>query len=373
MKVLSWNLSWANEVMPKIEYLRKQIFGKTFIVILQEVKPHVYDSLKELLSDIAHIEYSLSYRSPGKYDTNSRKLGIAILISKDIVVKNAKVIDRALMPDRTLMVDVTFNNMPLRILGLHSLTGCQHLKAKEVQYFSFAEAIDTYTPDIVGIDANEPQVDHYDISQMRFFDNYQNGNGCKTFFETMKQNALVDAFVKNYDKSNFVEGEYLTTSHIIKRGNKKVRYDFLFINKEKFNDYSCIYEYEGAVCAGSDHAAIIVEWKHNIYHMKLHPAPFAMIKSGQKTIELRLFDEKRQHIREGDEIVFTNTESGETLTKTVMKLHHFDSFEELYRALPLLQCGYTAEDIDTAHPSDMEQYYSVDEQKKYGVVGIEVC
>ena len=110
----------------------------------------------------------------------------------------------------------------------------------------------------------------------------------------------------------------------------------------------------------------------NKIHMNLTPAPFSMIKSGQKTIELRLFDEKRQHIRVGDEIVFTNTESGETLRKTVAKLHRFDSFEELYRALPLLQCGYTAEDIDTAHPSDMEQYYSVEEQQKYGVVGIEL-
>ncbi|MBR5797979.1 MAG: ASCH domain-containing protein [Clostridia bacterium] len=110
----------------------------------------------------------------------------------------------------------------------------------------------------------------------------------------------------------------------------------------------------------------------NKIHMNLTPAPFAMIKSGQKTIELRLFDEKRQHIRVGDEIVFTNTESGETLAKTVAKLHRFDSFEELYRALPLLKCGYTAEDVHAAHPSDMEQYYSVEEQQKYGVVGIEL-
>lgn len=259
MKILNWNISWINDVMPKIEYLKKQILGKTFVVILQEVKPYAYSALKEHLSDIAQIEYSLSYRIPSKYDTDSRKLGVAILISKDIVVKNAKVLDRTLMPDRTLMIDATFNNIPLRVLGLHSITGCQYKKVKEIQYFSFAEAIDTYKPDIVGIDANEPQIDYYDISQMQFFDNYQKGNGCKTFFETLEQNALVDAFVKDYDKSKFVEGEYLTTSHIIKRGNKKVRYDFLFINRKKFSDYLCEYEYEGAVCVGSDHAVIIAK------------------------------------------------------------------------------------------------------------------
>ena len=49
-----------------------------------------------------------------------------------------------------------------------------------------------------------------------------------------------------------------------------------------------------------------------------------------------------------------------------------DQFDALYQALPLLKCGYTENDIDTAHPSDMERYYSVEEQKQYGVVGIEL-
>jgi ASC-1-like (ASCH) protein len=108
------------------------------------------------------------------------------------------------------------------------------------------------------------------------------------------------------------------------------------------------------------------------HEMKLQPEPFAKIKSGEKTIELRLYDEKRQQIKVGDRIVFTNTDSGKSLWVTVVKLHRFDSFAQLYEALPLLQCGYTVEDVDKAHPSDMEAYYSVEEQKKYGVVGIEI-
>ena len=107
--------------------------------------------------------------------------------------------------------------------------------------------------------------------------------------------------------------------------------------------------------------------------MKLHPTPFEMIKSGEKTIELRLYDEKRQQVKAGDKIIFTNTTTGETLNTTVVKLHRFDSFKELYKSLPLLKCGYTAENVDKATPSDMEQYYSVEEQRKYGVVGIELC
>ncbi len=108
------------------------------------------------------------------------------------------------------------------------------------------------------------------------------------------------------------------------------------------------------------------------HYMKLKPFPFGMIKSGRKTIELRLFDEKRQKIKIGDSIIFTNTVNGEKICATVKKIHRFSSFEELYKTLPLLQCGYTADDVATANPSDMEKYYSTEEQKKYGVVGIEL-
>ena len=52
--------------------------------------------------------------------------------------------------------------------------------------------------------------------------------------------------------------------------------------------------------------------------------------------------------------------------------HLFNNFGELYATLPLLKCCYTQETIDTASPEDMNRYYSVEEQKLYGVVGIEI-
>ena len=118
--------------------------------------------------------------------------------------------------------------------------------------------------------------------------------------------------------------------------------------------------------------SIVCLIRETSHEMKLHSSPFEKIKSGEKTIELRLYDEKRQKIQEGDVITFTNTSNGEKMRATVKKMHLFDSFEALYNTLPLLQCGYTAEDIDAAHPSDMDQYYPADEQIKYGVVGIEL-
>ncbi len=105
------------------------------------------------------------------------------------------------------------------------------------------------------------------------------------------------------------------------------------------------------------------------HSMKLHKKPFELIRSGRKTIELRLFDEKRQAIRVGDHIVFSHSDDPAlTVESQVVALHRFDSFEELYKTLPLEQCGY--EELAAASYKDMELYYAPEEQLKFGVVGI---
>ncbi len=69
------------------------------------------------------------------------------------------------------------------------------------------------------------------------------------------------------------------------------------------------------------------------HQMKLCPEPFELIRTGNKTIELRLNDEKRQKIRIGDIVEFTQTETGEKLTAEVTDLFQFDSFAELYQKI----------------------------------------
>lgn len=116
------------------------------------------------------------------------------------------------------------------------------------------------------------------------------------------------------------------------------------------------------------------EYKWTVTHyMKLNPEPFLKIACGYKTIELRLNDEKRQAVRVGDRIVFEITDgSGQTLETEVTALHHFADFAELYEALPLDRCGYLPEELESASPADMEAYYSLEKQEKYGVLGIGV-
>ena len=106
------------------------------------------------------------------------------------------------------------------------------------------------------------------------------------------------------------------------------------------------------------------------HKMKLNNDPFLKIKNGTKTIEMRLYDEKRKKIKENDIIEFTNMTTNEKMCVRVVKLHIFDSFKDLYNNFDKTLLGYDYNEI--ANFKDMELYYSIEEQKKYGVVGIEI-
>ena len=72
----------------------------------------------------------------------------------------------------------------------------------------------------------------------------------------------------------------------------------------------------------------------------------------------------------GDYIEFTNRVTEEKVLVEVINLHKYNSFEELYKHFDKVSMGYSID--EDADPKDMEQYYSQEEQSKYGVVGIEL-
>ena len=104
--------------------------------------------------------------------------------------------------------------------------------------------------------------------------------------------------------------------------------------------------------------------------MRLHNGPFERIKSGTKTIEMRLNDEKRQMIKVGHFIKFVNRVTEEELTALVKGLYYYESFDELYKHFDKVSIGYRED--DDADPNDMSQYYSNEDIENYGVVGIEI-
>lgn len=109
------------------------------------------------------------------------------------------------------------------------------------------------------------------------------------------------------------------------------------------------------------------------YDMRLDAGPFRAMEEGRKTVELRLYDEKRRQLRPGDAIRFENADDEtESLHVLIKAMHLFPDFTALYAALDLRACGYRPEELVNASPIDMERYYSPVEQKRWGVVGIEI-
>ena len=254
MRIINWNISYAGSIEDKIKFLQTYLTINDCCVILQEVKPHAYEYIEQLFINDYKMFYSLDYRKPSNFDSDARKLGVLILVSKDIDVESAGIIERSPFPDRTVYVTLRKFGKTIKVLALHSLTGCGYYKTKSVQYDSFAEFINEYRPDIIGIDANEPKFDHYDISQMEFFDN---GFGAKNFFNEIIEIGLTDTYARLYDTKDYVSGQPLTKSHYIRKKGA-VRYDFLFTRKT-YNVNYCLYNFDDAAASGSDHAIIVSE------------------------------------------------------------------------------------------------------------------
>ncbi len=109
------------------------------------------------------------------------------------------------------------------------------------------------------------------------------------------------------------------------------------------------------------------------HQLKLATEPFNAIISGNKTIESRLYDAKRQKIQIGDRIIFTNRDNSEqTVTAEVVGLLRYATFRDLFsHNNPRKFGGDNVEWLE----NQIYEFYSIEDQKIYGVIGIEfkVC
>lgn len=144
----------------------------------------------------------------------------------------------------------------------------------------------------------------------------------------------------------------------------------IFVSKDKYTELEerqivdFFTDDEGFVCFADD--------ADDLHIMTLDDEPFELIRDGLKTIELRLYDEKRRLVKVGDKICFKKKNGDGDMTVNVTAIYRFPSFEELYKTLPLEKCGYSKKEAKSASPDDMRKYYTAEDEKKYGVVGIEV-
>jgi ASC-1-like (ASCH) protein len=104
--------------------------------------------------------------------------------------------------------------------------------------------------------------------------------------------------------------------------------------------------------------------------MKLNPDSFDKIREGSKIIEVRLFDEKRKLINLGDTITFQKEpEKTELLETSVIGLLRFNTFKDLINDHPAISFG---SDKKEELLNTIRKYYSEEQEKHYGVLGIRI-
>lgn len=109
-----------------------------------------------------------------------------------------------------------------------------------------------------------------------------------------------------------------------------------------------------------------------IHEMKLREVYFNKIKSGEKIYEIRLNDEKRQLIDVADILIFKKQPDLQEELKTEVKdLIYFKSFKEMIDTLPLVKVGFEKESKQQVLDI-YRQFYSVEDEQKYGVLAIKV-
>ena len=105
------------------------------------------------------------------------------------------------------------------------------------------------------------------------------------------------------------------------------------------------------------------------HQLQLATVPFDAIISGTKTIESRLYDEKRQLIQIGDTIEFTNREAlDQTVSVKVIGLLRYETFHDLFSHNNPTKFG--SESVEWLE-NQINEFYSINQQKENGVIGIE--
>jgi len=102
--------------------------------------------------------------------------------------------------------------------------------------------------------------------------------------------------------------------------------------------------------------------------MQLFAAPFNAMKTGAKTVEIRLNDDKRQRVRVGDLIEFNNrSNQDQKLVTKVVKIDRYESFRDLLNVITPGDDELSKKKWEAAMRG-LRELYSEEEEQEYGVV-----
>lgn len=106
------------------------------------------------------------------------------------------------------------------------------------------------------------------------------------------------------------------------------------------------------------------------FTMSVRHKYFEMIKTGQKDIELRAYDEKRKKMKTGDKFLLFDAENpNQYIICEVLNMHIAPDFESLFKKIDIKRSGFKdiAELMDT-----ITKFVSHEELAREQVVGMEI-
>ena len=106
------------------------------------------------------------------------------------------------------------------------------------------------------------------------------------------------------------------------------------------------------------------------FTMSVRHKYFELIKSGQKDIELRAYDEKRRKVKIGDKFLLFDAENkDQSIICEVLNMHVAPDFESLFKKIDIKRSGFKdmAELMDT-----ITKFISAEELAREQVVGMEI-
>ena len=106
------------------------------------------------------------------------------------------------------------------------------------------------------------------------------------------------------------------------------------------------------------------------FTMSVRHKYFELIKSGQKDIELRAYDEKRKKMKSGDRFLLYDAENlNESIICEILNMHVAPDFESLFKNLDIKRSGF--QNLDELI-SVVTKFVSHEELQREQVVGIEI-
>lgn len=109
-----------------------------------------------------------------------------------------------------------------------------------------------------------------------------------------------------------------------------------------------------------------------IHRMGLYSEYLKLIKEGTKTVEVRLFDEKRKRMNTGDLIEFMEVpEKNESIKVKVVELKKYETFKQMYEDTPFEDFGNKGWTLESMVNGTYE-IYTREQEKQWGALAIRI-